>query len=74
MRFVFGIDVSKATSNVAIAVDGQVFNEFKITNDSLGFNQLLIELQQVKQPEVVFEATGVYSRRLRSFLQQNNID
>lgn len=74
MRFVFGIDVSKVTSNVAIAIDGQVFNEFKITNDSLGFNQLLTQLQQVNQPEVVFEATGVYSRRLRTSLQKNNVD
>lgn len=46
---------------MTIAVDGQVFNEFKITNDSLEFNQ----------PEVVFEATGAYSQHLRTF---NNIE
>jgi transposase len=38
----------------------------------IGFTQLLTALQQSNNvPEIVFEATGVYSRRLRYFLEQH---
>ena len=40
MHAVIGIDVSKATSQVAVAVDGKVVQNFKITHDVFGFNQL----------------------------------
>lgn len=35
MHAVIGIDVSKATSQVAVAVDGKVVQNFKITHDGL---------------------------------------
>ncbi|KRL72651.1 hypothetical protein FC54_GL001023 [Ligilactobacillus saerimneri DSM 16049] len=38
----------------------------------LGFNELKKLLSSYSQPEVVFEATGVYSRRLQRFLIDNN--
>ena len=73
MHYVIGIDVSKATSQVAVAVDGKVTQHFKITHDVLGFNQLNTIIMQFNEfPDIVFEATGIYSRRLKSFLDWHN--
>ena len=63
MRVVFGIDVSKASSEVAILVNGEKVHGYTIPNDAIGFNRLLGDLKTVHDPEIVFEATGVYSRR-----------
>jgi len=71
MRTVFGIDVSKDTSNVAILIDSKKLDEFKINNDLIGFEKLKSDLNNFTDPEIVFEATGVYSRRLAHFLQVN---
>ncbi|AFS01038.1 IS110 family RNA-guided transposase [Lentilactobacillus buchneri] len=68
MRVTFGIDVSKATSEIAIVVNGQAVSHFKITNNQPGFNKLQKSLNDFQNPEIVFEATGLYSRRLRVFL------
>ena len=70
MKTVFGIDVSKSTSNVAILIDSKKLKEFKIDNDLIGFGKLASALENFKDPEVIFEATGVYSRRLAFFLQK----
>lgn len=67
MPVAFGIDVSKATSQVAIVVDGSLTYHTKISNDFLGFSQLLSKLREYVDPKIVFEATGVYSRRLEHF-------
>ncbi|WP_233610729.1 MULTISPECIES: IS110 family transposase [unclassified Leuconostoc] len=73
MHAVIGIDVSKATSQVAVAVDGKVVQNFKITHDVFGFNQLNTVIMQFNTfPDIVFEATGVYSRRLKTFLEAHN--
>lgn len=72
MRVVFGIDVSKASSEVAILVNGDKVHGYTIPNDSIGFNRLLGDLKTVHNPEIVFEATGVYSRRLQAFLEDNS--
>lgn len=41
-----------------------------ITNDRPGFILLLKNLASFsKQPQIIFEATGVYSRRLQAFLK-----
>lgn len=65
---VFGIDVSSRDSSVC-ELRGQTKIEFKITNDTAGFTQLLKELQVfAKHPQIIFESTGVYSRRLQAFL------
>ena len=37
----------------------------------LGFTQLLNDLKQVTNPQIIFEATGVYSRRLQAFLDKH---
>ena len=72
MRTVFGIDVSKARSDVAILANGEKVHDYTIPNDALGFSRLFHDLKQVVQPEIIFEATGIYSRRLEAFLKNNN--
>lgn len=71
MRTVFGIDVSKASSEVAILVNSEKVHEYSFPNDAIGFSRLFHDLEQVAHPEIIFEATGVYSRRLEAFLQNN---
>ena len=72
MRVVFGIDVSKASSELAILVNGEKVHGYTIPNDAIGFNRLLGDLKTVHQPEIVFEATGVYYRRLQAFFEDNS--
>lgn len=71
MRVVFGIDVSKVSSEVAILVNGEKVHRYTMTNDALGFARLLGDLKTVHKPEIIFEATGVYSRRLQAFLDEH---
>ncbi|MCE6986295.1 IS110 family transposase [Streptococcus suis] len=71
MRAVFGIDVSKVNSEVAILVNGEKVHGYTMPNDAIGFTWLLGDLKTVHNPEIVFEATGVYSRRLQSFLDEH---
>ncbi len=71
MRTVFGIDVSKTSSEVAILVNGEKVHSYTMPSDAIGFNRLLDDLKTVSNPEIVFEATGVYSRRLQAFLEEN---
>jgi len=70
MRAVFGIDVSKTSSEVAILVNGEKVHGYTILNDAIGFNRLLGDLKTVHNPEIIFEPTGVYSRRLQAFLRE----
>jgi len=72
MEFIFGIDVSKTTSNVAILIDSQPMKQFKINNDAEGFKTLGNQLGSFKNPLIIFEATGIYSRRLENYLRQEN--
>ncbi len=71
MRTVFGIDVSKASSEVAIVINGEKIHGYTMPNDTIGFTRLLDDLKTVQKPEIIFEATGVYSRRLKAFLEKN---
>lgn len=69
MRYVIGMDISKATSEVAILKDGDLIKQFKIENNLIGFQQLNHEIKLCSPaPEIIFEATGVYSRRIQAFL------
>ena len=67
---VFGIDVSSRRSNVCEMIGpDNVIKRYEISNDQIGFNILLKNLKVFAQkPEIIFEATGVYSERLQSFL------
>lgn len=71
MRTVFGIDVSKASSEVAIVINGEKIHGYTMPNDAIGFTRLLDDLKTVQKPEIIFEARGVYSRRLKAFLEEN---
>ena len=72
MRAVFGIDVSKTSSEVAILVNGEKVHGYTILNNTIGFNRLLGDLKTVHNPEIIFEATGVYYRRLQAFLEDSH--
>ena len=71
MRAVLGIDVSKTSSEVAILVNSEKVHGYSMPNDAIGFSRLLKDLNTVSNPEIIFEATGVYSRRLQAFLVEN---
>ena len=73
LKTVFGIDVSSRKSNVCIMVNDQKVDDYAISNDMVGFNQLLDDLKQVTKPQIIFEATGVYSRRLQAFLDMHEL-
>ena len=73
MRVVFGIDVSKASSEVVILNNGEKVHGYTISNDAIGFNRLLGDLKTVHQSEIVFKATGVYSHRLQAFFSQTSM-
>ena len=72
MRVVLGIDVSKVSSEVAILVNGEKVHGYTMANDAIGFSRLLGDLKTVHKPEIIFEATGVYSRRLQAFLDEHS--
>ncbi|MBP5841418.1 transposase [Lactiplantibacillus plantarum] len=75
MRTIIGIDVSKNKANIAVATGLVVVKELVISLDTLGFNELKhVVLQFGGNSEIVFEATGVYSRRLEYFLQQEGLN
>ncbi|WP_228477147.1 IS110 family transposase, partial [Streptococcus suis] len=56
---------------MAILVNGEKVHGYTMSNDALGFARLLGDLRTVHKPEIIFEATGVYSRRLQTFLEDN---
>ena len=45
MRAVFGIDVSKASSEVAILVNSEKVHDYSMPNDAIGFSRLLKDLR-----------------------------
>ncbi|CYV40266.1 transposase [Streptococcus suis] len=47
MRVVFGIDVSKVSSEVAILVNGEKVHNYTMSNDAIGFSRLLGDLKTV---------------------------
>ncbi|MGT2625468.1 IS110 family transposase, partial [Streptococcus thoraltensis] len=55
MRTVFGIDVSKVSSEVAILVNGEKVHAYTMSNDLIGLSRLLNDLKTVYQLEIVFE-------------------
>ena len=50
MRTVFGIDVSKASSEVAIVINGEKIHGYTMPNDTIGFTRLLDDLKPFKSP------------------------
>ncbi|MBZ5977872.1 IS110 family transposase [Leuconostoc gelidum subsp. gelidum] len=73
MRKVIGVDISKAKLNYCLVTDeGEVLDEGHIQNTLDGFEVLQTILQQ-ENLEVIFEATGVYSRRFQYYLELHDI-
>ncbi|MFX3697422.1 transposase, partial [Streptococcus suis] len=56
---------------MAILVNVEKVHGYTISNDALGFARLLGDLKTVHTTEIIFEATGVYSRRLQAFLDEH---
>lgn len=73
MTTMLGIDVSKKTATVAVVTDLAVVTECHITLDLLGFNKVKNLYNQHQAATVIFESTGVYSRRLEAYLTQNGL-
>ena len=76
--FYVGCDVSKATLDVAYAVDGQPVYLGQFDNDSIGFIRMTEELKSVTTESVdswfiLFENTGLYSKALLEWLNSNEI-
>ncbi len=66
MDLYVGIDVSKATLDVAVLwVSGEV-SYVKTTNDEAGHRELRVQFEGLPW-HVVFEATGTYHRQLKRF-------
>ena len=74
MCAVFGIDVSKTSSEVAILVNGEKVHGYTMPNDIIGISRLLKDLKTVSNLVIIFEATGVHSRRLQAFLEEDSYD
>ena len=76
MYFV-GIDISKYKHDCCIisAADQQIVSKFTFTNDKDGFEQLLISLNSLSNPEDIkigFESTAHYALNLELFLENAN--
>ena len=55
---------------MAILVNGEKVHGYTMLNDAIRFNRLLGDLKTVHNPEIIFEATSVYSQRLQAFLEE----
>ena len=53
-------------------VNAEKVHVYTILNNTIGFNRLLGDLKTVHNPEIIFEATGVYYRRLQAFLEDSH--
>lgn len=74
IRKVIGIDIGKRRMYYCVTnEEGEILEEAAVLNTKSGFEELL-ELIQKHNCEIIFEATGVYSRRWQYFLELNQMD
>ena len=75
MRVVFGIDVSKASSEVAILVNGEKIHGYTIPNDAIGFNRLLGDIRRFHSANQIIAFIGIDLRHYESgnFLAKEHI-
>ena len=75
MRVVFGIDVSKASSEVAILVNGEKVHGYTIPNDAIGFNRLLGDIRRFHSANQINVFIGIELRHYESgnFLAKEHI-
>ena len=75
MRVVFGIDVSKASSEAAILVNGEKVHGYTIPNDAIGFNRLLGDIRRFHSANQIIAFIGIDLRHYesRNFLAKEHI-
>ena len=75
MRVIFGIDVSKASSEVAILVNGEKIHGYTIPNDAIGFNRLLGDIRRFYSANQIIAFIGIDLRHYesRNFLAKEHI-
>ena len=73
--YVLAFDVSMGHSYHVIYQDGRCLTESAIEHNQEGFSTVLNEINALPEvPEIVFEATGVYSRVVEKFCVNNHFD
>ncbi|MGG5343676.1 IS110 family transposase [Enterococcus sp. AZ192] len=74
MTYVLALDVSMGKSYHVLYEDERCLSEGEITHTKFGFDYLLQEIQQLPElPSIVFESTGIYSRVIETFCQNNHL-
>lgn len=76
MQTIIAFDVSMGKSYMVIYQGGQCIEEREIQHNKEDFQTLSVSIQSFfvrdgQYPEIVFEATGIYSKVLESFMQTN---
>jgi transposase len=73
MSYVLALDVSMGKSYQVIYEDELCLSEGEITHTKSGFDYLLQEIKRLPEtPSIVFESTGVYSKVIETFCQNNH--
>lgn len=77
MTYFIGLDLAKFKHDCFVMNEnGEIIKDsFSFTNDSIGFNTLLNELQSLnstQEKRIGLEATGHYGSNLKIFLEENN--
>ena len=77
MTYFIGLDLAKYKHDCFVmSENGEIIKDsFSFTNDSIGFNTLLNELQSldsIQEKRIGLEATGHYGSNLKIFLEENN--
>lgn len=73
MSDIIALDVSKNHSYVVWYRDEQCLAEFDCPHNRIGFEHLKVIADSADDPAVYFEATGVYSRPVVRFCQNNHL-
>ncbi len=76
MQTIIPFDVSMGKSYMVIYPNGQCIEEREIRHNKEAFHALYVNIQSLfvrygQYPEIVFEATGIHSKVLESFMQAN---
>ncbi|MFK4566604.1 transposase, partial [Enterococcus sp. UD-01] len=73
MAYVLALDVSMGKSYKVLYLDDLCLSEGEILHTKSGFDTLLQEILALPEtPSIVFESTGVYSKVIETFCQNNH--
>lgn len=70
---VIGIDVSMGKSHCAVFHGGQCIHDFVFSHTQTGFHTLHDTVSSLTSPVIYFESTGVYSRPVKAFCENNQL-